>query len=317
MVRQKILITGASGFIGSHLCRRLRMNAAEIHAISRIKRASADGISWWQGDLADGKTAHSLVSAIRPDIIFHLASHVEGSRDLALVIPTFQSNLASTVNLLQAAAELGSCRMILCGSLEEPSIESAQATPSSPYAAAKWASSAYARMFHALYGAEVIILRIFMVYGPAQQDLRKVIPYVISSFLRGEAPKLSSGQRPIDWIYVEDVVEALVTTARATNVEGRTLEIGSGQLVTIRAVVEEIVRLIKPNTEPLFGNLADRPLEQVRAANTAETAALIGWKSMISLNEGLERTVHWFRERLGSEIQHLADHQNWNNELLK
>jgi len=152
-------------------------------------------------------------------------------------------------------------------------------------------------MFHALYQLPIVILRIFMVYGPAQQDLRKLIPYVILSLLRGEAPKLTSGHRQIDWIYVDDVVEAFLTAARAADVEGHTIDVGSGELTTIRSVVEHLVRLINPKVEPVFGALPDRPLEQVRAAQAARAHAVMGWKVVTPLEEGLKRTVDWYQRR--------------------
>jgi nucleoside-diphosphate-sugar epimerase len=277
------------------------MNGAEVHAVSRYNRDPVAGIRWWQAELGDEPTVQRLVRSIKPDVIFHLASHVEGTRDRSLVMPTFQSNLASTVNILNAAGELGSCRIILCGSLEEPSGDGSEAVACSPYAIAKWASSAYARMFHALYGARVTMLRLFMVYGPEQKDLRKLIPYVVTSALRGEVPKLSSGTRPIDWIYVDDVVDGLLAAASAPNVEGRTLDIGSGQLTTIRSVVDQIVNITRSNLEPVFGALNDRPLEQVRSANTSETAALTGWKPMTSLAEGLQRTISWYKSMMAGQ----------------
>lgn len=296
---QKILVTGASGFIGSHLCPRLCSSGAEVHAISRTERANDEShLRWWQGDLADTDAVRSLLRVIKPDVIFHLASHVVGARDLDLVIPTFRSNLMSTVNLLTAAGEIGCYRIILTGSLEEPELDNPQAIPSSPYAVAKWAGSAYARMFYTLYQVPVVILRVFMVYGPAQQDLGKLIPYVILSLLRGQAPRLTNGQRQVDWIYVEDVVEALLVAARATDVEGKTIDVGSGELVPIRAVVEHLVRLISPQLQPLFGALPDRPLEQVRVADTARSQAMMGWKPITSLEEGLKRTVEWYERQL-------------------
>src|SRR5689334_10194636 len=94
---RKIFVTGAGGFIGSQLCRTLRDRGAEVHGISRRTQVEAeDGVRWWQGDLVDASTTRSLIAAVKPDIIFHLASHVSGSRDLRLVRPTFESNLMST-----------------------------------------------------------------------------------------------------------------------------------------------------------------------------------------------------------------------------
>jgi len=296
---QKALVTGGSGFIGSHLCARLRQSGAEVHAVSRIKRSDeANDLKWWQGDLSDTAIVHKLLRTIQPEIVFHLASEVKGARELEFVLPTFRSNLVSTVNLLTAATEVGCRRIILIGSLEEPDPTELNGIPSSPYAAAKWASGAYARMFHALYQLPVVILRVFMVYGPAQQDLQKLIPYVTLSLLRGEAPKLTSGHREIDWIYVEDVVEALLAAVSVNGIEGTMIEVGSGVLVPIRALVEQLVALINPQLKPIFGALPDRPLEQVRAADTARSHAMIGWKATTLLEDGLKRTADWYRNQL-------------------
>ena len=295
LMGQKVLVSGASGFIGAHLCRRLLKDGVEVHGISRSDRSRGEnGVFWWRGDLADAETVREILSALRPDLIFHLASHVAGARDRQLVGPTFRSNLLSTVNLLDIASEVGCRRILLAGSLEEPEPGDSQAIPCSPYAAAKWAGSAYARMFHALYQLPVVICRLFMVYGPGQQDLRKLVPYVVLSLLRGEAPQLMNGRREIDWIYVEDVVEGFIAAAAAEGIEGKTVDLGSGSLVPVRTVVEKLVCLINPGIEPRFGALTDRPLEQVRVADVANSLDLIGRKPTVSLEEGLKRTADWY-----------------------
>src|SRR5712692_4249222 len=203
---QRVLVTGANGFIGSHLCLRLCQEGAEVHAVYRSRRpANIDRLTWWQADLADLATVRNIVSSAQPQVIFHLASHVKGAPGLEHVLPTFQSNLQSTVNLLTVAAETTRPRVVLTGSLAEPEVENGETFPSAPYAAAKWASSGYARMFHALYKLPVLIARVFMVYGPAQMDFTKLVPYVTLSMLQGKTPKISSGERLVDWIYVSDV----------------------------------------------------------------------------------------------------------------
>lgn len=296
---RKILVTGASGFIGAHLCRELQRSGAEVHAVSRTRRDYPDtGWQWWQSDLADAGAVRKLVENVKPAVIFHLASYVSGNRALEAVAPTFQSNLLTTVNLLTAATEFGCERIVLAGSLEEPEPGDAEAIPCSPYAAAKWAGNGYARMFHALYDTPVVIARLFMVYGPAQQDLRKLIPYVTLSLLQNQAPRLSSGTRPVDWIYVQDVVDGLVTLASAPDISGKTFDLGSGQLETVREVVERLARLIDSEAKPIFGDLADRPLERVRVANVAESYAGVGWQPAYFLDRGLQLTVDWYREQL-------------------
>src|SRR5690606_13796615 len=155
-----------------------------------------------------------------------------------------------------------------------------------PYAAAKWASSGYARMFAALYDLPVVTARIFMTYGPAQPDRNKLIPYVTDCLLRGDAPKLTSGERLVDWVYVDDVVEGLLASALEPAAAGQTVDLGSGELVPIRTVVEHLVRIARPEATPEFGALPGRPMEHSRVADVAASRALIGWSPTTSLADG-------------------------------
>lgn len=292
-----VLITGASGFIGAALSRRLRALGATVHGVSRQPRNDGDGCDcWWRGNLAEIDDARRLMTAVRPATVFHLASHVTGVRDVALVPVTLRDNLVSAVHLLVAATETGCGRILLAGSLEEPDPAPGGSVPASPYAAAKFAASSYARMFHALYGTPVVLLRLFMVYGPGQADEKKLIPYVIRMLREGRAPELSSGRRRVDWIYVDDVVEACLAAARAPGVEGETLDVGSGTLASVRDVVERLVAETGSSARPRFGAFPDRPLEPERVADVARTRARIGWAPRVDLAEGLARTVAWYRK---------------------
>jgi UDP-glucose 4-epimerase len=152
--------------------------------------------------------------------------------------------LQSTVNLLTLAAEYNCRRIVLTGSLAELEFENGDTAPSSPYAAAKWASNGYARMFYALYELPVVIARVFMVYGPGQMDFTKLIPYVTLALLQGRTPKISSGNRLVDWIYVSDVVNGFLALAQVSDVDGATLDLGSGSLVSIREIVHRLTLLI-------------------------------------------------------------------------
>jgi nucleoside-diphosphate-sugar epimerase len=293
---KRILVTGGSGFIGPHLARALCKSEAEIHIVSRkIITTTETRPRCWQGDLSEIGTARTLLKKIQPDVIFHLAGYAVGGRGLDLVLPTFQSNLMTTVNLLTAATEMGCRRIVVAGSLEEPALDNEEIVPSSPYAAGKWASSAYARMFNRLYKTPVVIARIFMTYGPGEPNPNKIIPYVITSLLRGESPKISSGKREVDWIYVNDVVEGLILAAQTQDAEGSTIDLGSGVLVPIRTVVENLIDIIGSDLEPLFGSIPDRPMEQVRVANTQVTHDKIGWEPRTSLEKGLRYTVDWHK----------------------
>lgn len=290
---QTVLVTGASGFIGQQLCDRLHIAGAEIHGISRSKQPFCNSLRWWQGDVANLEDMRRILTAVKPDVIFHLASYVSGDRSLKAVLPTLHSNLISTVNLLTIVADLGCRRLVLAGSLEEPELGEL-AIAASPYAAAKWSASVYARMFHQLYQVPVVGAKLFMVYGPAQKDLNKLIPYVTLSLLRGEAPKLSSGQRQVDWIYVSDVVDGLMAAAQTSNIDGENFDFGSSTLTPISTIVDHLNQLIDPSIKPLFGALKNRPMEQVRTANIASANARLGWYPQTSLEDGLAQTVAWY-----------------------
>lgn len=295
-VGQKIIVTGASGFLGSALRRRLVEAGAEVHGVSRFPRTSRTGrVCWWNGDLTDIAFARRLVSEARPDVVFHLSGMASATQDISAVLPTFHSFVTSTVNMLMAAYETGCARFVSAGSFIEPALENL--IPSSPYAAAKSASSAYGRMFHKLYGLPVVTLRIFMAYG-AGQNTNKLIPYIVRSLLQDQAPKIESGNQQIDWVHVDDVTEGLMAAAKVPGIEGKTIDLGSGTLTRVKSVVEQAASIIGSRVEPVFGALPDRPLDIVRKANVERSTELMGWRPAISLQEGLRRTVAWHREQL-------------------
>ena len=290
----RVLVTGASGFLARHLRPRLRAAGAEVHVVSRRPLAElAPREHPWTMDVVDEGQARALVQAVKPDVLVHLAALTHAAPDLDLVLPTFHSALASTVNLLTAATTQGCRRIVLAGSVEEP-IAGPDVRPASPYAAAKWAASAYGRMFHALYGAPVVIARLALTYGPGQRA-RKVIPTTIRALLRGEAPRLSSATRAWDVVYVEDAVDALARIIDGRAPDGATVDIGTGRLIPLKSVVEQLVAMIDPHIVPTFGALTDRPLPHERAADAAATAELLGWRATTSLETGLGQTIDWYR----------------------
>ncbi|WP_375779203.1 NAD-dependent epimerase/dehydratase family protein [Bradyrhizobium sp. ma5] len=309
---ETVLVTGARGFIGSQLCKRLAGSGVELHAVSRQPPTDvpawwqsiggdvsdarhAAAIRWWNVNLIDLQATRELIQTVRPDTTYHLAGLVTGSRSFEMVLPILQNNFLAAFNLFLVTAESGVGRIVLAGSVEEP--DSPNPLPSSPYAAAKGATSGYARMFEALYQTEVVIAKISMVYGPAQADLTKLIPYVITTLLRGERAELSSGVRAIDWIYVDDVVDGLVLCAHASGTEGRAIGLGWGEVCTVREIVQQLTELIPGAPEPLFGTVPDRPLERALRADLAPSSKLIGWNPSTTLQAGLRRTVDWYRSR--------------------
>jgi UDP-glucose 4-epimerase len=298
----RFLVTGANGFIGSHLCRRLCEGGCEVHATSRAQRANMGGPIWWQADMSDLSAVRSLLKSIRPDVIFHLAGSVGASPTIDLILPTFHSLLASTINVLVAASENDTKRVIISGSSTEPSRAEIHPVPGSPYAAAKWAASGYGRLFAKHFEAPVVILKPFMVYGPSQA-LTKLIPSVTMALLSHQRPRVSSGGFHADWIYIDDIVDGFVAGALVPGIEGETIDLGTGKLSSIRDIVDQLVSIVGNGVVPVFGAVPDRPGEEVTAATTEMASNRLRWSATIPLNEGLKRTVAWYRLNYGPTLQ--------------
>lgn len=283
----RVLVTGGTGFIGGHLVRRLRGLGAEVHATSRraVQERPA-GVHWHVADPADAAEATKLVTTVRPDVVFHLAGMATGRRDPDLVQPIMHANLTSVVNLLAALTDSPQTRIVLAGSVEE-----AATAGESPYSVSKRAATAYALMYHRIWDLPVTVLRIAMTYGPDQPDEQKLVPYVIRTLLAGEQPRLSGGGRLVDWIYVDDVVDGFLAAARTLQARGQVIDIGSGRQVSIRETVELIRSLTRPDIQPRYGDLPDRPLDLDQSSDPAPAARLLGWQPSVDLCEGMRRTV--------------------------
>ncbi|MET8865565.1 NAD-dependent epimerase/dehydratase family protein [Nonomuraea sp. NPDC004580] len=287
---RRALVTGASGFIGGHLAARLAALGAEVHTVSR-----AGGVH--QVDLRDAEATAELVRTVRPDVVFHLASEVNGGRDPAMVRITLAGNLVAAVNVLDAA-RAHAVRTVLTGSIEEPRPGNGHAAAPSPYAMAKHAATGYADLYQRLWGLPCTVLRPSMVYGPAQRDTTKLVPYVALALLRGEEPRLTSGAKVADWVYVDDVVEAFVAAADSDRAVGRSFDVGTGVETSVREVVELLYELAGSTAEPPFGAVADRALDITQVADTGPALDLIGWRPTVGLADGLRRTLAWYAERL-------------------
>jgi nucleoside-diphosphate-sugar epimerase len=281
---RRVLVTGARGFLGRALVAELRAAGAVVTATTRAPEV-ADCVSCDLGDLA---AVRALMSAAAPDSVVHLSSQADGRRDLALVPTTLHSETVAAVNVLTAATEQRLRRIILPASLEEPA---PGAAPLSPYGAAKAATHLYARMFHAVYKTPVVMVRVFMAYGPGQAQW-KLVPATIASLQRGEPPRVESPDRRADWVYVDDVTAALVATLLAgPEVDGRILDVGSGSLTTIGDLVSQLCALVAPGLRPEFGVGRPRGDVLVREADLATAAALTGWRPRVTLPEGLRLTL--------------------------
>jgi UDP-glucose 4-epimerase len=295
----KVLITGAGGFIGRHLTGWIAQRAGRVFCATRTSRGlfppPHENVTVYGVNLCDAGETLAFFETTQPDIVFHLATASGGSTGVDNVLPHLEDDIKTTVTCLVAAQKVGVRRFIVPGSTDEPiSAPGGDVTPDSPYSMAKMTCVTYGRMFHKLYGTPVVICRIFMTYGPGQKD-RKIIPYVIRSMISGHPPQISSGSRLVDWIYVDDTLDALMLAGTTDGVEGQTIEIGSGTLVSINEITERIRELIPGAPGAEAGS--QQPYGSMRAANLEPARRYLHWSPKISLHEGLRATVDFYRMR--------------------
>jgi nucleoside-diphosphate-sugar epimerase len=303
---RKILVVGATGFLGRALVQRLAGYKAQVVAMSRhgTVQQRSDFVEDLQADASVSLAVEHTFRTFRPDMVFQLTTDGHGGPDLDFVMSSLRNDVMATVNTLYhaAAASHKVERFVMTASLEEPQsgpgmtpARPSEPTPASPYAAAKWATGAYGRMFRHLYGLDVRIVRPMMAYGPGQKTY-KVIPNTILSLLRGEAAKLDSGSRLIDWVYVDDVVCGLVDAALAPALD-ETVDLGSGALVSIADCAQEIARQIgRPDLLEISDGVRGPEIERV--ADVAAARRLIGFGARVPLQAGLAQTIAWYRNLL-------------------
>jgi nucleoside-diphosphate-sugar epimerase len=283
----RVLVTGASGFIGRHLVVALASEGAEVHGTSRADRDGGGTLKWWRCEPADFDGLRACFAQVRPDYVVHLSSLANGRRERELVVRTLRDETVAAVHVLEAAAECRARRLLLPASVEEPAPGE---VPSSPYGAAKAASHLYARMYRRLYATPVVMARIFMAYGPGQPEW-KLIPATALRMLHGEAARIESPDRRLDWIYISDVVSGLIAVLRAEPPPDDVIDLGSGELTTIRELVERLRRLTACPAAPAWGAGVARGNQREWRADPGRTAELTGWLPRVGLEEGLARTV--------------------------
>jgi len=294
---KRCLVTGAAGFIGTALCRQLTNSGAEVWGLGRQSTAAAATDYWLTCDVTNQAQVSESMQECQPEVVFHLASIVSGVRKMESVLPMLHANLSGFVNVAIHAADVKCDRIVGMGSLQEPD-QALPATPTSPYAAAKFAASCYARMFAEVFNVPIVIARPLMVYGPGQLDRTKLVPHVISQLLSGGSASLSSGTHRFDWVYVDDVCEALLAIASSKELIGQTIDIGTGKLTAVVDVARGLARRLHAADSLMIGTLTDRTGEPTRSADTATTKALTGWESRVELEDGLDLTIEWYKENL-------------------
>lgn len=305
-----ILVTGADGFIASHLCEYLNKKNANVTGLLRRDSGglfkNLDGIKnkivikW--GDTQDLSLLNEIMEDI--DIVFHLAAQSHVGYSLHNPHETVTNDIMSTLNILEAARKHNVKRIIHAGSSEiygkpiyVPIDEKHPLHPRSPYAAAKASAEYLLESYFHTYGLPIVLSRFFNIYGP-RQGLDQVIPKFILQTLNNKNITLyGDGTQTRDYTYVLDAVEAYALLGLAKNIEGKVINFGSGKEIQIRNLAKLIIKLCKTNSKLTFS-------KKLRSGETPRLLCkpllakkILGWNAKTDLETGLLKTIEYYKER--------------------
>jgi NAD dependent epimerase/dehydratase len=315
----RVLVSGAGGFIGSHLVERLVGEGASVRAFVHYNSRSDPGllrltdtgllahVEVIGGDLRDSDAVRNAVRGC--NLVFHLGALISIPYSYLHPMEVAETNFMGTLNVLMACRDLGVQRLIhtstseVYGTALHPRIdESHPLQGQSPYSASKIGADKLAESFCCTYGLPVVTVRPFNTYGP-RQSARAVIPTIITQALRGQAIHLGSLDTIRDFTYVDDTVRGFLCAAKAPDVLGSTFNLGTGQEIRIGVLAEKIIQKtgtrsrvevdpgrLRPSKSEVMRLLSDNSLARQRLA----------WEPTVSLDEGLDRTIAWISENMGA-----------------
>ncbi|MCL5958561.1 MAG: SDR family NAD(P)-dependent oxidoreductase [Chloroflexi bacterium] len=312
-----VLVTGAGGFIGSHLAERVLQLGAETRAFVRYtSRAQAgfldtldpavrNSINIIHGDLRD---YHAVAQATKGvDVVLHLGALIGIPYSYVHPRETVETNVTGTLNVLMAAREAGAERIVQTSSSEVygtaryvPMDEAHPLQAQSPYSASKIGSDKIGESFFDSYGLPVVILRPFNTYGP-RQSARAVIPTIITQAQADQEIKLGNLTPRRDFTYVTDTVEGFIKAAECEGAVGRTINLGTSTEISIGELVEKIGQILgrklRVNPDAIRVRAAGSEVERLFSDNRL-ARELLSWQPQVSLEDGLARTISWIGQNL-------------------
>ncbi|MGH2562390.1 MAG: SDR family NAD(P)-dependent oxidoreductase [Thermomicrobiales bacterium] len=301
-----ILVTGGSGYIGSHLVSRLVADGERVRVFGRCSRKHAaamtalrDKVEVHEGDLRDELAVSRAIADVT--LVYHLGAISTSAADACILREMVDVNVSGTLNVLIAAHEAGVHRVVFASSSAvygdsavSPKSEETPTDPKSPYGMSKLTGEQLCGFFHRVQGLETVVLRSFNVYGPDQPaDTRfpLVIPKFLHALRNGEPITLhGGGHQTRDFVYIDDVVTAMVRAGHAPAAGGFTLNVGSGQPTSIRAVLAQMAQIVR--VAPVVRDEPARPgdiLESV--ADIAAARGVLGYEPSVPFDEGLRRSI--------------------------
>jgi dTDP-glucose 4,6-dehydratase len=310
---KKVLVTGAGGFIGSHLTERLVELGAKTRAFVRYNSSGSWG--WLDqsplkndfevvlGDIRDQDTVTEASNGV--DIVFHLAALIAIPYSYQAPRSYVHTNVEGTLNVLQAARQAGSERVVHTSTSEV--YGTARAVPidehhplqgQSPYSASKIGADKVAQSFHLSFGLPVVTVRPFNTYGP-RQSARAVIPTIITQALNGSEIRLGNLEPTRDLNFVADTVSGFIKAAETPKAIGETINLGTGREISIRDLAALILKLMNRDIPIALEDARMRPENSEvdrLCADSRKGQSILGWTPQYSLEEGLATTIEWIRE---------------------
>jgi len=303
------LVTGGAGFIGSHLVEELVRRGHHVRVVDSLitgKRKNLDhvpGVEFVEGDLADVTVAARAVEGIT--YVLHQAALPSVPRSVMDPITSNRANIDASVNILVAARDAGVKRLVYAGSSSAygntptlPKHEEMPTNPLSPYALQKLVAEQYAQMFTRLYEFETVTIRYFNVFGPRQDPgspYSGVISLFATALLEGRQPTIyGDGEQTRDFTYVANVVDGVLRAAEAPGVSGHVINVATGSRISLNALLRTMNEIVGTKLEPIYqepraGDVRDSQ------ADISKAKKLLGYTPVVSLQEGLKKTLDWCR----------------------
>lgn len=306
MSKESFLVTGAAGFIGACLVRRLLADRKDVHILIKPDsnpwrlQGTLKHVSVFKGNLTDIKTVSRVVKKVKPTVIYHLAAHGAYSfqKDAERIIKT---NILGTWNLLKACDDIDYKVFVNTGSSSEYGAKSVSMKetdllePNSYYAVAKSAQTLLCQHVARLQKRPISTFRLFSVYGP-YEELSRLIPTLMHSCLTGKELRMVAPQTARDFIFVDDVVDAYLCLGNLSKLSGDVINIGTGKQKTLKDAVDCVLKMTAMPVNVRWGKMPARIWDASNwVADTTKCKMLLGWRAKVSLEEGFQKTWQWFK----------------------
>jgi nucleoside-diphosphate-sugar epimerase len=303
------LVTGGAGFIGSHLVEELVRRGERVRVVDNLstgKRqnlAHVPDVEFLEGDLADLEVARRAVNGV--DYVLHQAAIPSVPRSVQDPVTSNRANIDGSLNVLVAARDAGVKRLVYAGSSSAygntptlPKVETMATAPLSPYALQKLVAEQYCQMFTALYGLETVTIRYFNVFGPRQDPSSPysgVISLFISALCEGRQPTIyGDGEHTRDFTYVANVVDGVLRACTATGASGEVINVATGGRISLNRLFAAVRQLVGSSVQPAYAAPRAGDVKDSQA-DIGKARRLLGYQPTVSFEDGLARTVAWYR----------------------